>query len=296
MSLLLVCALSGCAASPKSTAFRPAIKTELGKQAGFSPAESQSISNHCPLGMPIKLKGLGIDIGFTQVIARGGYVLEHSSRDKIPLWVCERIGAEQASGPLTRPKPEPFAPDPQLDKGRRAELKDYKRTGYDRGHQAPSADQTVDRQLQTETYFLSNMCPQFGELNQHIWQALENSVRAMAKTTGPVLVTTGPMFYDVAEDDPKTADGYVEFQTIGTGVAVPTHFYKIVIWQDQQGKWQGAGVVMKNQKQPFPKPYHLNQYVKPIRWIEERTGLNFNPDLPGPDVNRVELQPNPIWN
>ena len=293
-SVILICGLAGCASPPRQAVFRKAIKTEYGKQAGYSSVESQWIEANCPMGMP-KKQG-GVDFGFTKIVVRQGYVLEHSAADKIPLWVCERLTAAQVNGPLKRPKPEPFAPDPSLEKGRRAELSDYKGSGFDRGHQTPSADQTIEQKLQNETYLLSNMCHQFGALNQRIWQKLEDYVRGMARTNGPVYVVTGPMFYAEAEDDPKTADGYVEHETIGKGVAVPTHFYKIVRWKDPQGKWEGSAVVMKNQKQTFPQPYNFNQYVHPIGWIEERTGLNFNPDLPGPDVGRVERQANPIWN
>jgi DNA/RNA endonuclease G (NUC1) len=110
------------------------------------------------------------------------------------------------------------------------------------------------------------------------------------------LVITGPLFYDEPEDDKRTADGVVQHDVIGDGVAVPTHFYKIIEWQDQNGKWQATGVVMKNQKTPFKKPYVFNEYVKSISWIEEHTGLNFNPDLPGNETDSVERHPNKIWN
>jgi endonuclease G len=290
---LLVALLSGCT-TPPHAAFRNAIRTEYGKQAGYAPDEKRWISDNCPLGMP-KHKA-GVDFGCTRTLVRRGYVLEYSAADKIPLWVCERVTSQQVTGPLRRPKPEPFAPDPKLEKGRRAELSDYKRSGFDRGHQEPSADQTVDATLQKETYYLSNMCPQYGELNQKIWQKLEDQVRKLAVNSGTVYVVTGPMFYEEAEDDPKRADGYVEHQVIGDGVAVPTHFFKMVFWKDYQGKWQGTAFVMANQKDAFPKPYDFAKYIRPIRWIEERTGLDFDPELPGPDVIRVEEQPGHMWN
>ena len=284
----------GCAAQKPQLVYRKAVHTEYGKQAGLSPLEQRWITTNCPLGAP--KKQASADFGPTRLIVREGYVLEHSATDKIPLWVCEAVTPAQVSGPLTRPKPEPFAPDPKLDKGRRAELSDYKKSGYDRGHQAPSADQTVDRKLQAETFFLSNMAPQTDELNQRIWKALEERARELARTNGPACIITGPLFYDEAEDDSHTADGYVEHQVIGKGVAVPTHFYKIVLWRNAAGKWQGTAVVMRNQKTAFPKPYHYNDYVRSIEWIEERTGLNFNPELPGQEVGRVERAANPVWN
>jgi len=291
VSFLLV---AGCAAPKPQTVYRKAIHTEYGKQAGLSPVEEGWVATNCPLGTP--KKQAGIDFGPTKLIVREGYVLEHSATDKIPLWVCEAVTPAQVSGSLTRPKPEPFAPEPKLDKGRRAELSDYRKSGYDRGHQAPSADQTVERKLQAETYFLSNMAPQSGELNQTIWKAFEERVRELARTNGPAYIITGPMFFDEAEDDPQAADGYVEHQVIGKGVAVPTHFFKVVLWRNEGGKWQGTALVMKNQKNAFSQPYKFNDYVRSIEWVEQRTGLNFNPELPGQDVGRVERIANPVWN
>lgn len=293
MGLALLALICGCAA-PTQVAYRGAIRSEYGKQAGFGPNESRWIERHCPLGMPRHLAG--VDFGNTKVICREGYVLEHSAKDKIPLWVCERITSEHVSGPLKRPKPEPFAPEPLLEGARRAELSDYRRSGYDRGHMAPSGDQTVRQDLQDQTYFLSNMAPQRAVLNRQIWKALEERVRDLARARGVVYVTVGGLFYEEAEENAVTADGYVEHRVIGDEVAVPTHFFKIVSWQDDRHEWRGVGFVIENQERQFPKPYRFDDYVREVRWIEQRAGLNFMPDLAGPDVRRVEGTKNPMWN
>lgn len=289
----LLAILWGCA-SPGTMAYRSAIRSEYGKQAGFSPGDSRWIEQHCPLGMPKHLAG--VDFGNTRVICREGYVLEHSAKDKIPLWVCERVTRAQLSGPLHRPEPGPFAPDPKLERGRRSERSDYSLSGYDLGHQAPSGDQTVRQDLQAETFFLSNMAPQRAALNRRIWRVLEMRVRDLAMAKGEVYTITGGLFYEEAEENPATADGYVEYRLIGTGVAVPTHFYKIVSWRDDRGRWQAAGFVFKNQEREFAKPYRFDDYAREVKWIERAAGLNFMPDLPGPDSKRVEGARTPMWN
>ena len=137
---------------------------------------------------------------------------------------------------------------------------------------------------------------QYGALNQKIWQELEKHVREQAKAKGTVYVITGPLFYSEAEEDAETATGYIPYTKIGKDqVAVPTHFFKIVLWQDQN-KWQGVGFVVKNQKDAFPKPYDFNKYVRSIQWIEERTGLDFEPELAGPDAVRLEQSAGHMWN
>jgi DNA/RNA endonuclease G (NUC1) len=44
----------------------------------------------------------------------------------------------------------------------RALLKDYIRSGFDRGHQAPAADATFTQEAMDETFLLTNMAPQVG--------------------------------------------------------------------------------------------------------------------------------------
>src|ERR1039457_6622523 len=102
---------------------------------------------------------------------RQGYVLEHSSVDKIPLWVCESVAADQLGGHLARSNR--FKADPDL-KGPRAYPKDYVGSGYDRGHQAPAGNQTVDPDLKDQSFYMSNMAPQRPSLNRGIWKRLED--------------------------------------------------------------------------------------------------------------------------
>jgi endonuclease G len=106
---------------------------------------------------------------------------------------------------------------------------DRKGSPYDRGHQAPAGDQTKDPKLKAETFYLSNMAPQIPMFNQRIWGQLEDLARTWATEYGEVWIVTGGMIYDPAEENPATADGWIKYSVIGPdGVAVPTHFYKIV--------------------------------------------------------------------
>ena len=90
-----------------------------------------------------------MDIGPTELVVRRGYVLEHSSADKTPLWVCEHVTADQLAGHLKRH--DKFIPDPNLN-GPKSYPQDYKGSGYERGHQAPAGNQTVDSVLKDETF------------------------------------------------------------------------------------------------------------------------------------------------
>ena len=63
-----------------------------------------------------------------------------------------------------------FRPDYRLPESFRADLEDYHRSGYDRGHLAASANHRDNDLQNSETFLLSNMSPQHADLNRRIWR------------------------------------------------------------------------------------------------------------------------------
>lgn len=290
VSLLFACSLIGCAR--QFTVSRPAVYSSVQqrREAGLSREQQQLLDKHCPFGVP--KRDVRWNFGPTDLITHNGYVLEHSAADKIPLWVCEFVEANQLTGNVARD--DKFQPEPGLPLGKRAELKDYRGSGYDRGHMAPAGDQRRDANLKKETFYLSNMSPQVPALNQQIWRELEDQVRLWMIARGSGYIITGGMFYDPKEEDATTATGVVRHKAIGDGVAVPTHFYKIAVAKNANGEWQVIGFVMQNR--PYKRPFQLEESIKAIDWIEQRTGLDFMPQLAPADEKRLERTPANIWN
>lgn len=263
---------------------RPARVSKFPKNPGLSPSDQARVDDNCPFGMPKLAPGFPAP---TQVVCRDGFVLEHNAIDKIPLWVSERISTDELSGPADRR--DRFKPDPLLPSGSRSELADYKNSGFDRGHMAPAGNHKSSQRLNDETFFLSNMSPQAGDLNRKMWAALEDSVRDWARTHGGAHVITGGFFYDPEEDDAATADGIIPHEVIGdNSVAVPTHFYKIVVGKDSSGEAKAIAFVAEHRG--YPTPFDFKPLVKPIRWIEDQTGIDFMPTLSPPDADRLETQ------
>lgn len=287
--------LAGCATETEQV--RVAYFTKYQKpEAGHTPQEEALIKRLCLFGEPQHDRRWSH--GPTDEIVRPGYVLEHSALDKIPLWVCEHMGPENLGGGLARPKPDPFAPDPRLPAGKRAELKDYSGSHYDRGHQAPSGDETVDVLRQRDTFYLSNMVPQDGQFNQQSWRLLEDKVRNWATNRCDAYVITGSLFYDPKEDDRGTATGVIRHKAIGDHVSVPTHLYKIVVMRGRDDQWHSIAFVMENKKYAGQVDYKA--FVRPVRWIEDRSGLNFMPELdkPGNEAIHKRLEqdiPAELW-
>ena len=262
--------------------------THFRAEAGFTPQQTAFIEDNCgPFGIPELDKQW--PHGPTAFVIREGYVLQHSSGDKIARWVCEHVTQEEVKANPQVARKDPFAPDPQLTGKPRAELPDYKGSGFDRGHAAPAGNQNSSQRLKDETFFLSNMSPQTPLHNQQIWAELEHLVRSWVENNvvSSEYVVTGGFFYDPKEEDPATADGLIDFETIGAGaVAVPTHYFKIVLAQDHSGAWEAVAFVEENRA--YKKPFDFTKDIKPIAWIEERTGIDFFPQLDPNEKHRLE--------
>ena len=192
-----------------------------------------------------------------ELLCRKGYLLAHNPEKKTPIWVIEHLTVEKASG--TIPRYNKFEPDPDLAEDQRAELSDYKGSGYDRGHMAPAADMRWDQQAMEECFYLSNMVPQVGKgMNQGIWKDLEERVREWAIDRGELYVYTGPIYEkEVSEVVGKNK------------VAVPSHLYKIIY---DARKVEVIAFIMPNQSL---KSSDMPVYIVTVREIERKTGLDF---------------------
>lgn len=203
------------------------------------------------------------------LLCREGYLLSHDPARKVPLWVIERLTREKATAKAERK--DAFRPDPDLPKGKRAELSDYLRSGFDRGHMAPAADFRWSGQAMAESFYLSNMVPQVGRgMNRGIWIELERMVRTWAVDRGELFIFTGPVFEDC--------------KTIGKNrVAVPTHIYKIIY---DQGRREAIAFLMPNV--PL-RTRDMPIFITSIREIEQRTGLDFLSSEPQDTQDAVEI-------
>jgi len=228
------------------------------------------VEKHLPFGFP----------STGELLYREGYILSHNNWLKIPNWVAYHIDKGCLDAKLGRS--DDFRPDTSLKEWQRAELEDYRRSGYDRGHLAPSADMKCSEEMNSDSFLLSNMAPQIGiGFNRGIWKDLEDKVRDWARTRKDVYVFTGPAFDPVG--------GEMRFRLLGKDrVAVPTHFFKIVIDRKGPGQVEAIAFLLPNQKLPAGD---LKGHLTSIEAIERMTGLDFLEKLPDEEEDRVESMP-----
>lgn len=198
-----------------------------------------------------------------------------------PHWVAEHITPASLLMRDGDRRHSAFAEDLSIPEKFRAKLKDYFRSGYDRGHQVPAADAKWSQEAMDSTFALSNMCPQVGDgFNRDYWAHFEDFCRRLTSFYPSVRIVTGPLY--LPKRDPVDNKWRVSYEVVGhpPNVAVPTHFYKIIFAED--GKTGGnvslGAFVLPNDKIPNDKP--LQDFEVPIEALERASGLEFATLLP----------------
>lgn len=149
-----------------------------------------------------------------QIIKYNGYIISYNESCEQANWVYYVLKPIDFNGEKVKRK-NLYKSDPKIKSGT-ATLKDYKGSGYDRGHLKPSGDEPCDREQMDETFYLSNISPQDPSFNRGIWKKLENYVRSEVLKSDSVVVITGGILSN-------------KLKTIGeNSVCVPKHFFKII--------------------------------------------------------------------
>jgi endonuclease G len=106
-----------------------------------------------------------------------------------------------------------FIPDPTLPVESNVGS-DYVGSGFDRGHLAPAADQQcLGAKVMAESFYFTNMAPQYPGLNRGQWKNLEDYTRKLAIEHDSVFVQAGCVG---------------EARKVKS-LSVPTHCWKIVL-------------------------------------------------------------------
>lgn len=179
----------------------------------------------------------------------------HSGVTRTPLWSAEYLRADQLEAAHDLSRENSFHAEPQLPPSQRAELSDYARSGFDRGHMSPNGDMP-DRQSQHESFTLANMVPQDADINRHVWAGIEGVVRKMAKKEGALYVITGPAFIGTS------------LRKVGN-VMVPSHVYKLVYSPRQRA---GAAWFIENRANAESQSISIAQ-------LESTIGIDLLPSL-----------------
>lgn len=203
-----------------------------------------------------------------QIVSREGYSLQYNTDCKVPHWVSYKITADDLNGSL--PRTNDFRADPEIQ-GSQAQLEDYRRSGYNRGHMARAGLFTKTRKLKSESFILTNMVPQDPYMNQNgAWRKLEDFEESSIKKFGELHIVSGPVI------DQKV-------QRIGPNeVCVPQYVYKVLFRGGANP--QAIAFVIPN----FRTSDVFTVYAVSVDELEKLTGIDFLPELENANEARVE--------
>jgi endonuclease G, mitochondrial len=203
-----------------------------------------------------------------QIVVHDNYTLSYVEKYEQAEWVAYELKSNEISNSnFQRPF---FIEDHQVKTGS-ADWRNYKRSGYDKGHLCPAGDRKFSKKAFEETFLTSNISPQKHDFNDGIWNRLEQKVRYWASKYDGVYVVTGGVL----------ENGLV---TIGNeNVAVPNYFYKVILDNDN-GKYRMIGFLVP----AVDSEKALYEFVVPVDEIERRTGIDFFPQLNDATETRLE--------
>ncbi|MBT8261818.1 MAG: DNA/RNA non-specific endonuclease [Bacteroidia bacterium] len=190
-----------------------------------------------------------------KIVRHAYFNLSYSEKHEQAEWIAYELKQDHlAKTDFERPY---FVQDRKIRTGS-ADWRNYKNSGYDRGHLCPAGDRRFNYDAYHETFLTSNISPQDHEFNAGIWNRLEQKVRYWARGKEGVFVITGGVLKN-------------GLKTIGDEeVSVPEEFFKIVV--DRNGEEYKAIAFLIPNKESSLSFY---EYAVTIDEIEKKTGIDF---------------------
>jgi DNA/RNA endonuclease G (NUC1) len=293
---------------------RPSPGMRFARDPTFRPRPENDPKNCKSLWEKIGLPTHAGDAGRDSIpVCHKRYVLLHNNDKRIPDYVLEHLTAAQVSGDNDRPG-NTFVPEPAVPDSAKAVDDDYRRSGFARGHQAPSEDFNIDADVMLDTFFFSNVVPQVGNgFNSGIWSTLEARVRGLAVERGEIYVITGPIYQapngasqviteaenscgkTISLDPPRgqtrkamVCDANNRDPAVpcgDDGAAVPAALFKIIYdpANDRANAYVLPNIDHKELKGKTKPLAYLERFRTTVHVVEEYTGLRFFAALPARD-------------
>ena len=219
-----------------------------------------------------------------QILFNRNYVLGYSYYFRQAKWALEIIDPDSTG--LDRS--DNFRPDYRIPDIFRADLVDYRGSGYDRGHLVASANQRETELQNSETFLLSNMSPQEPDFNRDIWRELESEVRNL--NLKPKILETyvicGPIF-----------DFAMPVKSIGTkdknevSIPVPHAYFKSILAENNRGTLHMWSFVIPNKE----SDQSLDTFLVPTTQVEKFAGIKLWERLVGKKIDKEKSKIRKLW-
>lgn len=183
------------------------------------------------------------------------FAILHNGQTRTPVFVAQVLNKRSVNA-ADQPRTNRFFADARLPRAERAELGDYKNSGYSRGHMAPAGDMPNPTAM-AQSFSLANMIPQSPQHNGGAWSKVERDTRKyVLRTKGNVYVITGPVY--------SHGDKSIGVNRVG----VPDYVFKLVYDESSQRVW--AHWHANDDRARAAQPIGYRELVR-------RTGIEFLP-------------------
>ncbi len=228
------------------------------------------------------------------------YTMCFDRTKKAALWVAYPIHSLYLTGSANRDYSK-FIKEPSIPSQDQPNLSKSYSGRYDRGHQIAAADRKCSQEMMDQTFYWTNMTPQYYNFNQKLWGNLEGAVRN-EKCADTLYVVTGCYFDGERHSsiDATTSAG-------GVTCPIPTHYYKLLL-RTVKGNTGKAIANFKDASQLRAVAIYIqhhnsgestalkNEWFISVNDLEKITGFDFFPMLDDEIEEQVEAQCNPsVW-
>lgn len=178
--------------------------------------------------------------------------------------------------------------DPKLSSSQYLDKDYFYGSGFDHGHICPNADRKYSYKANEQTFYLTNMQPQYRKFNGYsssgqdqgegLWVRMEDKVRSWSPnaTTDTLYVCKGGTI-DKESNIIKRVQGKL---------IVPKYFFMACLLKNSQG--YRAIAFWAEQKNEWKTYDDLADYAITIDELEQKTGIDFFCNLPDKTENEVE--------
>lgn len=158
---------------------------------------------------------------YNYLMSKPQYSLSYHRDRGTPNWVSWHLSSAWVG---SAPRQDDFRADPALPNGwYRPTTSSYTGSGFDRGHNCPSADRTYTLDDNSATFLMTNMMPQAANNNQRAWASLESYCRTLTNAGNELYIVCGSY-----GRGGTGVNGYKE--TIDQGrITVPARCWKVIL-------------------------------------------------------------------
>lgn len=217
------------------------------------------------------------------------YSFEWDSNIRAQRWTCYTLNKKNmADNGNTRkklwPDGDPWNYDPdiataqqqatysELSKSYYPGSKDY----YEKGHICPSADRLYSKDVNEQTFFMTNILPMVAKFNGGIWSMMEARTRNWANNADELYVCKGGTIDKADQILGKTINNHI----------VPKYFF-VALLHKKGDTYKALGFWVEHLNEDHSND-KLGDYVVSIDDLESKTGIDFFCNLPDDIETKVE--------